>query len=56
MKKESAAIKRLQNPKSKVSSHYLIKNNGQIIRLVPDLYEAWHAGVSTWKSFKIFKS
>ena len=52
MKKESAAIKRLQNPKSKVSSHYLIKNNGQIIRLVPDLYEAWHAGVSTWKSLK----
>ncbi len=52
MKKESAAIKRLQNPKSKVSSHYLIKNNGQILRLVPDLYEAWHAGVSTWKSLK----
>ena len=52
MKKESAAIKRLQNPKSKVSSHYLIKNNGQILRLVPDLYEAWHAGVSTWKNLK----
>ena len=27
MKKESAAIKRLQDPKSKVSSHYLIKRN-----------------------------
>ena len=52
MKKESLAIKRLQNPKSKVSSHYLIKNNGEILRLVPDLYEAWHAGVSTWKNFK----
>ncbi len=52
MKKESLAIKRLQNPKSKVSSHYLIKNNGQITRLVPDLYEAWHAGVSAWKNFK----
>ena len=52
MKKESLAIKRLQNPKSKVSSHYLIKNNGEILRLVPDLYEAWHAGVSTWKRFK----
>ena len=51
MKKESAAIKRLQNPKSKVSSHYLIKNNGQILNLVPDLYEAWHAGVSSWKNF-----
>ena len=52
MKKESLAIKRLQNPKSKVSSHYLIKNNGQITRLVPDLYEAWHAGLSAWKNFK----
>tara|TARA_B100000989_G_scaffold297694_1_gene284354 strand:+ start:2191 stop:2937 length:747 start_codon:yes stop_codon:yes gene_type:complete len=52
MKNESLAIKRLQNPKSKVSSHYLIKNNGEILRLVPDLYEAWHAGVSTWKNFK----
>ena len=52
MKKESAAIRRLQDPKSKVSSHYLIKKNGEIINLVPDLYEAWHAGVSSWKHFK----
>ena len=51
MKKESVAITRLQDPKSKVSSHYLIKNNGEIINLVPDLYEAWHAGVSSWKHF-----
>ena len=52
MKKESLAIKRLQDPKSKVSSHYLIKRNGEIINLVPDLFEAWHAGVSNWKHFK----
>jgi len=52
MKKESAAIKRLQDPKSKVSSHYLIKKNGNILVLVPDLYEAWHAGVSKWKNYK----
>ena len=52
MKKESLAIKRLQDPKSKVSSHYLIKRNGEIINLVPDLFEAWHAGVSSWKHFK----
>ena len=51
MKKEFDAIKRLQDPKSKVSSHYIIKNNGDIINLVPDLYEAWHAGVSSWKNF-----
>ena len=52
MKKESAAIKRLQDPKSKVSSHYLIKRNGEIINLVPDLFEAWHAGTSSWKNYK----
>ncbi len=52
MKKESLAIKRLQDPKSKVSSHYLIKRNGEIINLVPDLFEAWHAGVSSWKHIK----
>ncbi len=52
MRKESAAIKRLQDPKSKVSSHYFIKRNGQIINLVPDLFEAWHAGASSWKNYK----
>jgi len=52
MKKESEAIKRLTDIKSKVSCHYLIKNNGEIVVMVPDLYEAWHAGVSSWKNFK----
>ena len=52
MKKESDAIERLTNIKSKVSSHYLIKNNGEIMTMVPDLYEAWHAGISSWKNFK----
>tara|TARA_B100001057_G_scaffold211286_1_gene211773 strand:+ start:710 stop:1441 length:732 start_codon:yes stop_codon:yes gene_type:complete len=52
MKKENQAITRLTNFKSKVSSHYLIKNNGEIITIVPDLYIAWHAGVSTWKKYK----
>ncbi len=52
MKKESQAIDKLCNSKSKVSSHYYIKNNGHIICLVPDLYQAWHAGASKWKNFK----
>ena len=52
MKKESDAIKRLLDIKSKVSCHYLIKSNGEIVAMVPDLYEAWHAGVSSWKNFK----
>ena len=52
MKSESAAIKKLCNIKSKVSAHYYIKNNGEVLNLVPDLYEAWHAGESKWKNLK----
>ena len=52
MKNEFAAIERLTNIKSKVSSHYLIKNNGEIVVMVPDLYIAWHAGISSWKKYK----
>ena len=52
MKKESSAIKKLCDEKSNVSAHYFIKKNGNILNLVPDLYEAWHAGISSWKSFK----
>ena len=52
MKKESEAIKRLTDIKSKVSCHYLIKNDGEIVVMVPDLHETWHAGVSSWKNFK----
>ena len=49
MKKTSDAIKRLINYKSEVSCHYFIKKNGDIIRMVPDSYIAWHAGKSNWK-------
>ena len=52
MKNEKNAINRLTSGKSKVSCHYLIKNNGKILTLVPDLYIAWHAGVSSWKKYK----
>ena len=50
MKIESNAIKRLTDLKFQVSCHYFIKNNGQIINMVPDLYTAWHAGKSRWKN------
>ncbi len=52
MKKESEAIERLTSMKSKVSCHYFIRYNGEIIIMVPDLYEAWHAGMSSWKNLK----
>jgi len=53
MKSELEAINRLTNIKSGVSCHYLIKNNGEIVQLVPNLYIAWHAGKSSWKDYKL---
>ncbi len=53
MKNERSAINKLTNLKSKVSCHYFIKKNGEILNLVPDLYISWHAGISYWKKFKL---
>jgi len=52
MRNQSEALKRLCEFNSKVSAHYFIKNNGKLLNLVPDLYEAWHAGKSSWKNYK----
>ena len=52
MKKELLAIRKLSSFNSKVSCHYFIKNSGTIMTIVPDLYEAWHAGISKWKKIK----
>ena len=49
MRSENKAIKRLTDLNSNVSCHYFIKRNGEIILMVPELYEAWHAGKSKWK-------
>ena len=51
MRHEKEAIKKLTSLKSKVSCHYFVKKNGEILNLVPDLYIAWHAGISRWKNF-----
>ena len=50
MKSDTEALDKLTNIKSKVSSHYFINKNGDIILLIPDLYNAWHAGKSSWKN------
>ena len=52
MKKESEAIKKLTDIQSEVSCHYLVKNNGKIITMVPGSYIAWHAGKSSWGNHK----
>ena len=52
MQSERESIKRLCNPNSKVSSHYLINRRGKIFSLVQNRYVAWHAGKSCWGRHK----
>ena len=44
-----AALARLRDPEAKVSSHYVVEEDGRTFRLVPEERRAWHAGVSFWK-------
>ena len=43
-----AALRRLCSPDSKVSSHYLVFEDGRIVQCVPESERAWHAGTSSW--------
>jgi N-acetylmuramoyl-L-alanine amidase len=43
------AVARLTDPAAKVSSHYLIAEDGQVMRLVAEKDRAWHAGKSHWR-------
>jgi len=52
MQSERESLLRLCDPKSKVSSHFVINQNGIIYRLVDNAYVAWHAGRSSWKKCK----
>jgi N-acetylmuramoyl-L-alanine amidase len=44
-----AAIDRLRDPEAKVSCHYLVAEDGQVLRMVPEEKRAWHAGRSFWR-------
>ena len=52
MQSERESIKRLCNPRYKVSSHFLINQNGNVYKLVNDNRIAWHAGKSCWGKLK----
>ena len=43
------AIARLTSPEAKVSAHYLVREDGEILRLVDEERRAWHAGKSYWR-------
>ncbi len=49
MTSTAGAIERLCDPDAKVSCHYLVEEDGNIIQLVPEARRAWHAGQSSWE-------
>ncbi len=44
-----AALDRLRDPAARVSSHYVVEEDGAVWRLVEEECRAWHAGVSCWR-------
>ena len=50
MRSLAEALQTLQtsNPQGRVSAHYLIGREGEILQLVADDQRAWHAGVARW--------
>jgi N-acetylmuramoyl-L-alanine amidase len=49
MQDAASAIQRLRDPEARVSAHYVIAEDGQILRLVAEDKRAWHAGQSYWR-------
>ncbi len=49
MQDAASAIARLTDAEAKVSSHYLVAEDGQVMRLVGEDRRAWHAGKALWR-------
>lgn len=51
MQTARAAIDRLRDPDAeiRVSSHYVVDEDGAVIAMVPEERRAWHAGISYWR-------
>jgi N-acetylmuramoyl-L-alanine amidase len=49
MKSGAEAIDWLANPASKVSAHYVVEEDGQIVQMVHEEQRAQHAGLSYWR-------
>ncbi len=46
-----SAIARMCSPVSRVSAHFCIQEDGNILQLVKEENRAWHAGVAFWRGF-----
>ncbi|MCT8972560.1 N-acetylmuramoyl-L-alanine amidase [Microbaculum marinisediminis] len=48
MRTAEGALERLCDRDAKVSCHWVVDEDGRIVRLVPEARRAWHAGVASW--------
>jgi len=53
MRSAANAIDRLRDPAARVSSHYVVEEDGLVWQLVPEGRRAWHAGVSHWRGHTV---
>ncbi|WP_181561589.1 MULTISPECIES: N-acetylmuramoyl-L-alanine amidase [Sphingobium] len=44
-----SAINWMANPDSKVSAHYVVTEEGKVVRMVEEAKRAWHAGRAWWR-------
>lgn len=49
MRTGDEAVARLRDPDAKVSAHYVVDEDGGILRLVAEERRAWHAGRGVWQ-------
>jgi len=49
MQDAQSAIDRLRDPAAKVSAHYVVAEDGTVLRMVAEDKRAWHAGKSRWR-------
>jgi N-acetylmuramoyl-L-alanine amidase len=49
MQDAESAIARLADPVARVSAHYVVAEDGTVVRMVAEEKRAWHAGKSHWR-------
>jgi N-acetylmuramoyl-L-alanine amidase len=52
----ASAIQRMTDAEAKVSAHYVVDEDGRILRLVPEERRAWHAGRGSWRGIQDINS
>ncbi len=56
MRTTESALERLCDPAARVSSHYVVFEDGRIVQLVPEGARAFHAGESSWEGSRDINS